>query len=118
MICKRFCTVAAFTTLISICGCAKNYFGTYPNGLDKFPQRSVSASEAVKNATPFLDQCYRLRQKSRNETESESEAAIYVTLKGKYYHVVKDDYVSMNAGYYLTPAVKVHSETGKIIVPE
>lgn len=110
--------IVPFVALFAV-GCTATHFGSYPDGLGEFPDRAVSATDAVEKVMPYLDETFALRRKDRDQHEwPTSEATVWVTLKGQYYHIAKDNYPYMNQRMYLLHAVKVHSETGEFIPPE
>jgi hypothetical protein len=110
------------TTVISAgfsaCGCAPAHFGTYPNGLADFPARPISPAEAVEAAEPYLDQSFELLRAERTLNSSNSEPRIRVKLEGNAYWILKDNYISMNAGYGFDHAVKVDARTGEVTPPK
>jgi hypothetical protein len=100
-------------------GCTPSHFGTYPGGLAKFPDRPFSASQAVERAQPYLEETFSLRRKARDETgERGSKPKVFVTLKGRHYYIIKDDYPYIFQSSYQSHAVKVDSKTGEVIPPK
>jgi hypothetical protein len=111
----RVVSIALFG-LISA-GCSSPHYGTYPNGLSDFPSRPVSAAEAVKAAEPYLDQTFTLCRAARRYGSTDAEPYVRVKLEGKTYKVLKDNFLSKNADYGFSHAVKVDAVTGEVTPP-
>ena len=88
-------------------------------GFDDFPEREITVDKAIELATPYLDKSYKLRLKSRAQTNGDFKTdIIHVSLKDDFYYIVKDDYPSYTPGFYLLHAIKINTSTGYIIEPE
>ncbi len=90
------------------------------SGFENFPERKITVNKAIKLATPYLDETYKLRLKyGRGRINRDLKTdTIHVCLKGEFYFIVKDDYPSYSPGFYLKHAVKINASTGDIIEPE
>lgn len=93
------------------------YSGIYPNGTSNFPSNPVSIDDAVREAKPYLNTTFELR-KTMITHRANSELFIWVTLKGRYYYIVLDNYPSYSPGFYLHHAVKIDKENGAVIPPQ
>jgi len=105
--------------LLVLLGCEKEkfYIGSTNSGFDNFPKTEIKIKEVLELSKPFLDKTYELRLKNRRH-KSLKDPVIWITLKGQWFYVVKDNYPSHSANFYLKHAVRINSKTGKIIEPE
>ena len=112
-----FCLLIATCLLCCSCKREKVYFGSTGGGFEDFPPNPISVQDAIKLADPYLDKTFELRIASR-EHVSDKEASLWITLKGDYYYLVKDNYPSYTPGFYLNYAVKINKDTGEVIPPK
>jgi hypothetical protein len=103
--------------MLLLTSCGKTYIARSSEGYASFPGNTISPEQAVKLADPYLDKTFELRAAKRQGV-SPRKPTVWVTLKGQYYHIVKDNYPAYNRGFYLHHAVKVDKDTGDMIAPE
>jgi len=105
--------------LVSSVGCARTIcLGSEWGGFNGFPDNPVSVSEAIAKAEPYLDKTFALRSSATGNRNAAEEPVVFVTLRGDYYYIVKDNYPSYSPGFYLHHAVRVHKTTGRLIPPK
>ena len=115
---KALLVILLELVVISSAGCARTiYWGSEWGGFDGCPVNPVSVSEAIAKARPYLDETFALRSSTREHRNRAQQPVIHVTLRGKYYYIVRDNYPSYSPGFYLHHAVRVHKTTGQLIAP-
>ncbi len=82
----------------------------------------VSVKQALDLAGPFLLDSLELIRKSRGTTYPDWGGRTYVVLKADWYYLFKDDYpwkapVLELPGRYEGQAIRVHKETGELLLP-
>ena len=103
--------------MLLLSSCTKSYFSRAELGFDSFPKNPVSPERAVKLAEPYLDNTFKVKTDD-SVLMALAKPKIWVTLKGKYYYIVKDSTNEINIDYYLYKAVKVNKNTGEVIPPK
>lgn len=95
------------------------FLGNSLSGFDPV-EHKVSPEEAVKLAQPHLETSFKLRMQDRAEDmKSDDPPFDHVTLKGKWYYVVRDNCLgAVNSEFYLPHAVRVHTKTGEVQEPK
>ncbi|MCC6696993.1 MAG: hypothetical protein IT365_15295 [Candidatus Hydrogenedentes bacterium] len=112
----RKCTTVG--VIIAAAGCATSV-GNSKSGYEEVKRAKIQPSEAAELAQPFLDQTFELRKAdSELSRDGRGDPAIWVTLDGGHYYVVKENYPFIKASAHLHHAVKVHKNTGKVIPPK
>ena len=104
--------------LLCSVGCATSHFGTFPDRLDRFPDRRISAVAAVDAAEPYLDETFKMIRAARGSDWPHHTPVIRVKLRKGVYYVLKDNYPSMSADYGFGYAVKVNANTGEVTPPK
>ncbi len=91
--------------IIPLFGCKEPIF---VNITDKVHGVKIQPNEALEIAKPYLEQhgTYNWNQEKKLET--------YITLKGKWYYIMKTNYPAKSIYFYLQPAVKVQTNTGEV----
>lgn len=114
--------VAAVFALILVAGRRNRvYLGNSRSGFSLAPVATALTPERARElAGPHLDESYRLRRARRGEKLSDAprrEAVDWITLKGDWFLISRDDYPSYSPGYYEHHAVRVHAHDGTVIPP-
>ncbi len=79
----------------------------------------ISPAEAVKLAAPHLELLFRQRcQRRIDKRWCDKPARDYVLIQGAFYYVTRESYPYKTINAYLEPAVRVHRESGKLVLPE
>ena len=108
------------TSLIVLSGCilfAPTHYGSRPEDWDGFPENPISVREAIVRAQPYIARSVELRSKLTVNRPKEP-SRVHVTLRGNYYHIVKENCPSYSPGFYEYHSVRVHKNTGKVISPK
>jgi hypothetical protein len=95
----------------------KIYVGNSHAGFSGFPRNNIEVKDAIQLAEPYLDKTYELRKENR-KSGNDNNLLIWVTLKGKYYYIVMDNYPSKTPGFYEKHAVRINKDTGEVISPK
>ena len=113
-------TIIVFIFLISsLIGCKSIPVGSSYSGYENVIRAKIQLEEAVKLAKPYLDRTFELRKLHSDLSRSEDkEPGIFVTLKNRYYYIVKENHPAKSVNFYLDHAVKVHINSGEIIPPK
>lgn len=82
----------------------------------------VSVQQALDLAGPFLQNSLELIRKNRGTTNPDWGGRSYVVLKADWYYLFKDDYPWKAPelelpGRYEGQAIRVHKETGELLLP-
>ena len=115
---KKILKLIYLISFIIVSSCVTTtYSGNSHIGYSNFPSNNISPEEAIEIAKPYLDKTFELRTEGRKE-KSEKEPIIHVTLKGRYYYIVKDNYPAKYIGFYLSHSAKVNKKTGEVLPPK
>ncbi len=116
--------LVALCVVFFVHGCRSNVLlGNVQKGLAPVPgdfKAGISPERAVELAREHLERSYELRRMKRQEKSPNPnrEPLDWVSLKGDWYYIARDDYPSYSPGFYMHNAVKVHKNTGQVIPPE
>jgi hypothetical protein len=102
---------------IFLVSCGTYHVGSSHNGFSDFPENNISVYKAISLAEKYLDKTFELRKANRS-SQFNDEPAIWVTLRGNYYHIVKDNYPSYSPGFYEKHAVRINKSTGEVYPPK
>lgn len=81
------------------------------------PGFTVSPQEALEKAGPYLQKTFELRSKNRRSRIT-SPTKDFITAKGDWYYICRDNYPYKSIYAYQTHAVKINGHTGECIPPE
>lgn len=106
--------------LISGCGLLHNTRAVTRD--DTVPGFQISPQQAVALAEPYLDDSFRLRRIARHDEQNhglwkDTPPRDYIFVRSYMYLISRDNYPSMNLGYYKSHAVRVNGMTGQVIPP-
>ncbi|MCP4296136.1 MAG: hypothetical protein GY786_11055 [Proteobacteria bacterium] len=112
----KFVLLSVFALFLSNCS-GIEYVGSEHNDFKNAPKYPISISKAIEISKPYLDETFKQRSAKRSDQFSK-EPVVWVSIKGDWYYIVKDNYSSYTPGFYLNHAVKIHKETGQLVKPE
>jgi len=111
--------ILAIVFLLKIMFFESFYLGNEEDGIDIYKNSIISVDDALNLAEPYLSQTYTTRTERGENTcsgDSFDSPKTHVILKGNYYYLVKDACKDEKADFYMSDAVKVHKETGNIVI--
>ncbi|MFZ5629259.1 MAG: hypothetical protein ACOY5B_09050 [Spirochaetota bacterium] len=113
----RYGVVGLLSAIFLFNGCASPEMVSVS---DESTQRSpVSAAEATRRAGPHLAAVFQLRcQKRIDKSWCTKPARDHVLIVGDYFHVTRESYPYKTLQAYAEPAVRVHRQTGELILPK
>lgn len=79
----------------------------------------ISCSEAYELSEPYLDELFEFREGRRtsNEDVSYFELKDYIYKQGDWYNICRENRESKSIYYYVSPAIRVHKDTGEVVTP-
>ncbi|CAG5082371.1 hypothetical protein CRYO30217_01894 [Parvicella tangerina] len=69
---------------------------------------AIQPSEALAIAAPYLE------EHATDHWNTEKPLLTYIIWRGNYYYISKTNYPAKTINYYLQPAVKVNTRSGKV----
>ena len=97
--------IGFISILVSLFSCSKV---EYLNSSKKIENVNIQPAEALQIAQPFLEKNATYLWRDKNKME------VHIVKKGKFYYVMQTDYPAKTYNFYLQPAVKINSKTGKV----
>lgn len=113
-----------FIIFLVFSSCANVFFigSTHDNSTYKVcNENAVSPAQAMEKAKPHLPFTWELRCKYIHKNQSSNwcnkKTYDYIVQKGDYYYITRTSYPYKTYYAYIRYAVKVHVQTGKMILP-
>jgi hypothetical protein len=79
----------------------------------------ISPAQAMKLASPHLEAVFKLRCESRlDKSWCKKPAGDQILLLGEHYHIARESYPYKTINAYIEPAIRIHKETGEVILPD
>ncbi len=97
--------IGFISIFISLFSCGKV---VYLNSSKKIENVNIQPAEALQIAQPFLEKNATYLWRDENKME------VHIVKKGKFYYVMQTDYPAKTYNFYLQPAIRINSNSGKI----
>ncbi len=103
--------------LIALSGCASPEMVSASD--ESTARAKISPAQAMKLAAPHLEAVFRLRCERRpDKSWCKKPAADQIILLGEHYHVSRESYPYKTINAYIEPAIRIHKESGELILPD
>lgn len=107
------------TLLMTAIGCAKVVPIRMVGIDDAVPEMKISPAEAIALARPHLQASFeQLKKHSEEVANSDRTPWETILVDGDWYVVAYNNYPFMNANDYRYGAVRVHGQTGEVVLPD